>query len=338
VAVGAGLDASVGVGVESTYGTYATPTRWYEFLKESLDFEKKTVQGQGIRVGSRVARGARRVVATAKGKGDLELEVASKGLGLLFQAACGTSLSTLINGTSFQQLHTLGDLAGRSLTIQKGVPQLGGTVSPYTFLGCVVDSFELSAAEGDLLKSKFSFIAKDMTTAQSYVAPSYPAGMSLFHFAQGALVLGGSPTWPTATALATGGTTVANVSEFSLSVGNKLSAERYNLGGAGRMSNPVVGLRDVKGKLKAEFTDTVLAAAYAADSPLSLVLNFVSTNVISGANVETFQIAIPQIRLNGEIPKVDGTDIVEISTDFDGLDDLVNQPLYIAQVTGDAAL
>ncbi len=31
-------DCSVGLGVESVYGTGVTPTRWFEFLDESFGF------------------------------------------------------------------------------------------------------------------------------------------------------------------------------------------------------------------------------------------------------------------------------------------------------------
>src|SRR4051794_14356687 len=130
-------DCSVGIGVESTYKTGVTPTRWYEFVSETFDWRKSIKQGQGLRVGARVDRSGRRVVPTADGGGDLVLECASKGMGLLWQAALGTGASTLVSGSVQQQLFTLGD-APASLTIQKGLVEAGGTVDPYTFLGCMV--------------------------------------------------------------------------------------------------------------------------------------------------------------------------------------------------------
>ena len=40
-------DAQIGFGVESTYGTAVTPTRFLEFVDESLNFNKSVKQGQG---------------------------------------------------------------------------------------------------------------------------------------------------------------------------------------------------------------------------------------------------------------------------------------------------
>jgi hypothetical protein len=54
-------DCSVGFVAETTYKTGVTVSRWVEYLDESLDWNKNIKQGKGLRVGSRVARSARRV-------------------------------------------------------------------------------------------------------------------------------------------------------------------------------------------------------------------------------------------------------------------------------------
>ena len=49
-------DCSIGLAKETTYGTGVTPTKFPEFLDESLAWNPTFVQGAGMRVGSRVAR------------------------------------------------------------------------------------------------------------------------------------------------------------------------------------------------------------------------------------------------------------------------------------------
>ena len=121
-------DVSVGFGVESTYGTAVTPTRWLEFTDEALTYTPNKVQGEGLRVGSYVARSNKRVTTTYDGGGVVTHETISKGMGLLLQAAFGTGTSTLVSGTTYQQLFTLGT-SPSPLTIQKGVVagDAGGT-------------------------------------------------------------------------------------------------------------------------------------------------------------------------------------------------------------------
>ena len=330
-------DASVGTAVESTYGTPVTVTRWYEFTDESFDYEKTVKQGAGIRVGSKVARSGRRVVTETQAKGDLTVELGSKGLGTLLQTCFGTGVSTLVSGTTYQQNFTLG-ATPPSMTVQKGLIRADGTVDPYTYNGGVVDSFEIDCPHGDIAKLKAAFIFRDMLTATAYAAPSYVTGGSLFHFAQGTITVGGTVTAPTTTALATGGTAVANVRDFNVKVDNKLTADRFTYNAAGKMLSPTYGLRDIGGKLTIEYTDRTLTDAYIADTPLALTLTFTTTEALS-TGFSQLQITLPEIKLNGEVPKANGTDLITLSVDFDVLDNLTaTQPIWVSLRTADTAL
>ena len=51
------------------------------------------------------------------------------------------------------------------------------------------------------------------------------------------------------------------------------------------------------------------------------------------------QITLPEIKLNGELPKANGTDLITLSVDFDGLDNLTAaQPIWVSLRTADTAL
>jgi hypothetical protein len=333
-------ESSVGLVAEGTWGTPATVSRWYEFLSESLDYDKVVKQGMGLRVGSRVARSGRRVVATTSPKGGIELELCSKGLGLLFQVAMGSSVSTLVSGSTYQQLHTLSTAAlAPSVTIQKGVVELGGTVDPYTYAGMTCSGFEINCPKGDIAKAKFDFIGKSLATATAYAAPSYPAQpVNLFHFAQGAITVGGTVTAPTTTALASGGTAAANVRDFSLKVDNNLAVDRFNLGNAGLIAQPTYGLRQISGTMTIEYDSTTIRDAYINDTPLAAALTFTTSQALS-TGFEQFQIVLPEIKLDGDIPNANGNDLVTLTVPFSVLDNLTAaQPLWIAQRTADTAL
>ena len=117
-------------------------------------------QGAGIRVGSKVARSGRRRHET-QAKGDLTVELTSKGLGTLLQTCFGTGVSTLVSGSTYQQNFTLGTGATPpSMTVQKGLVRADGTVDPYTYNGGVVDSFEIDCPQGDIAKLKASFVPR----------------------------------------------------------------------------------------------------------------------------------------------------------------------------------
>ncbi|WP_182379823.1 phage tail tube protein [Nocardioides sp. WS12] len=328
-------DHSLGLVAEGTYKTFVAPTRFLEFKDVSIDWNKEVAQGEGLRVGSRVARAARRVVPAASGGGDFTVEAISKGLGLVWQACLGTGASTLVSGSTYQQVFTLGDTPP-SLTVQEGVVQAGGTVDAYSFTGCMVTDWELSIAQNEIAELKVSIDAGDLSTAQAYATPSYPSGPNLFHFGSATLTTG-TLTAPTTTALASSITSTANVRGFSVSVNNNLTLDRFNVGGAGRKSKPTVGLREISGSMDIEYDSTTYRDLVINDNTLTGVVITLTGGALS-TGVETLQVVLPAIKLDGELPKPDGTDLVVASVSFTGYDDGVNQPIWVVTRTADATL
>lgn len=322
-------DCSVGLGVESVYGTAVARTRWFEFLDESFGFVKNVKQGVGLRVGSRVARSGRRVVASAEGSGDLTIEAVTKGLGLLWQLGLGSGTSTLVSAGLYQQVFTLGDVMP-SATIQKGIPRADGTVDAYTFSGCMVESLTIDCPNADNVKVKTSWNARDMTTATAYTAPSYATGPSVFTFAHGA-VYSGALTAPTATALGSAATPVASIRSGSITIKHNLKTDRYNCGGGGRKEKPFAGVREISGSMVAEYADTAFRDAIVNDTSMTLVKTFTS-----GADV--LQVVIPDVRFDGDIVKA-STDLAMQELKWAGLDGLTAaQPIWIVCRTADTAL
>lgn len=333
-------DSSLGLAVESTYGTVVTPTRFLEFTDENLDWKKNVKQGMGLRVGGRVARSGRRTVPSADGGGDISLEVCSKGLGLLWQAAMGSGVSTNVSGATYQQLFTLGDTPN-SLTIQRGTPQVGGTVDAYTFSGCMVDSFDLNFQNADILTAKFTIDAGQLGTGTGYATPSYPASpVNLFHFAGGA-IYNGTLTAPTTTALASATTPLASVRSGTLTVNHNLAKDRQNLGGgiaAGRKAQPTVGLRSISTSLQIEYASSTFRDAILNETPMCLVLTYTTPQSLS-AGVETFQVVLPEVKFDGAMPNSNKTDLIVQSVTGQVLDNLTAaQPMWIVTRTADTAL
>lgn len=331
------LDASLGFAVESAFGTSVTPARWLEYSKESLDSKPNRIQGGGFRVGSKVARAARRTTVTTSAGGNVELDVLTKGLGLWWQMLMGGGSSTLVSGSTYQQVFTLADTLP-SFTLQKGVPRVNAdgsaTVDPITFTGCTVGDFELSGG-ADLLKLKATIDAQAVTTATGLAAPSFPTGANLLSFA-GATIYGGTLTAPTTTALASGATPIANVTSWALKVNHNLKSDRYLFGGGGRKARQVALNRELTGSLKAEYSDTAFRDAFLADTPLTLVITYAGGALSAG--VETMQIVVPEIRLEGELPKGEG-EVAVMDCGFTGLDNLTAaQPLWLITRTSDSAL
>lgn len=337
-------DCSIGLAVETTWGTSVVPSLFLEFLSESLDVDLTLSQGKGLRAGAILPRASRRLIATTDPKGSISVEASIKGLGLLLNAALGSLTNTAVPSQSgaYQQVHTPTSTDPlSSYTIQKGIPPVGGgATTPLTFSGMVCTSLEISLKSGEIAEVSTEWMGKDISTVVSYTAPAYPtiAQDGVFHFAQGQIALGGSVTAATATALATGANAVANVTDFSLKWDNGLDKKGFNLGGGSKRSRkPVIGGRSLTGKLTAEYSDTTMRDAYLAQTPLALLLTLTSTAVIGVSANPVLQIYVPAIKLEGELPKANGGDVITVAPTFTGLEAGTGAPIQIVYRTSDTA-
>ena len=325
MAIGSGIGSQLGIATETTFNNSVTVTRFYEFTSENLQYNKKTAVGMGLRAGGQLPRSQRRVVVTTDAGGDIVLDLPTRGLGLLLSHAMGSTPSAVTTTTGvYSYTFTLGDVYGRSLTAQVGVPQYGGTVTPKTISGAKIQSWEISAPNAGIATGKFTLDGASFTTSTSLATASYSPISNLFNFAQGAITVAGS--------------SVVNIKDFTLTVDNTLKQDRYNLGNAGIKAEQVInGFRKVSGKMTAEFTDTTLLNAFLADTTTALVLTFTGA-VIAGGQNEKLTITIPAAKFNADTPNVAGPGVIDLAMTFDAYDDGTNQPLTIVYQTADSAL
>lgn len=338
------LDCSIGIKKETTYGVGVTVDQFPEFISETLDRKATFVQGKGLRVASRVDRAARRSLGRETSEGSITLEAPIKGLGIFLQAAFGAATVTPVTGDTgvITQVHTpLTTDPAPSYTIQKGIPPLGGgATTPLTFLGAMCKSLELNAKAGEIVEITTDWTAREVLTDTAYAPPSYPTPQYLFTFVHGQIAIGGTVTPPKTMVPASGGTSVANITEVSLKWEQGLDDGGYNLGGAGkRTRRAAIGAGKITGKLGAEFDSVTLRDAYLAQDDLALLLTFTHTATIGvGALTPLLQVWIPLIRLEGELPKSAGGSVISQSIDFTGLDDLTNAPITVVYRSTDTAI
>lgn len=333
------LDAQFGIADESTYGTAVTPTRFYEVNPgDGFEYRPNRVQGTGMKVGAIGPRRSRRITPNGDYSASMNHDVLSKGFGLLFHKMFGgTPTVTSLTG-AYQQVFTLGGVL-KPFTGQLGVPRISSdgstTVDPFTATGCTIPSFGFSMANADILKTKYDIDARDMTTATALATASYASGSNLFSFA-GCSLYGGTYTAPTTTALATGGTALANVTDFSVDVNRNADVARWLGGAAGKKAIPIPGQAAATGSVGIEYSDTVYRDGYLADTDFVLVANFRSA-LITGAIYETVQIAIANMRLDGELPKPTG-ETTKASCSFTALENDTNPLMQAVYISADTAL
>lgn len=328
MATAVGLQTVFGTSEEVTYGTPVVVDRWYEILSEGLERQNQILTSNGLRAGTRnLRRGSRRVLSARSGMGDVTLEVATTGMGRWFQHMLGGTPVVAQQGATAAYLHTytLGSLAGKSLTVQKGLrDEAGTTVSPFTFHGCKVTSWEFTISVDQILQVRVSLDSEDVDTSTALAAHSY-GSTKLFHFAQGTLKVAGS--------------SVARVLDSTVSGDNALKTDSYFLGSGGLKAEPAPNdYPSVTGSLTGEFLDrSVFYDRFAADSSAELILEFVGA-VIAGAHNERLTIKVPDVRFTGETPKVGGPDLVMQNVPWEGQFDGTNPGVTIEYMTTDVAV
>lgn len=334
------LDHQLGIGLESAYGTPVTPTRFYEWDIDGSEhsYDPKRIQGSGMQVGDGgIARADRSVSVVGQSSLTIAMDAQSRGLGMLLKAALGAGVSTLVAGTTYQQLFTTG-LTGAlldSLTAQLGIVRsdAAGTVDAYTYPGCSVMSLEIGCSAGDVVKVKAELDALTPATGTALATASYPALVAPYHFGQGAVTIGGSVTVPTATALATGGTAAPNVREATMTLDNALNVERWRFGGR---NQPRAAKRSPKLKLTAENDGTALRDALLGHTTLPVTITWTSTEALS-TGFATLQIVAPACKIpSGSFPQPSEDPVYDLELDV--LKPASGQALYVVLRTADTAL
>ncbi|MEW2567631.1 phage tail tube protein [Streptomyces sp. NPDC047070] len=328
MAIGSGLGAQLGFAPEVTYGTYVAPTKFVEFTKEGLALKKTTAQSAGIAANRLLAQSSRRVLTRKEIQGSIELEVTNKNMGLLLQSLMGTSVTPVQNGATaaYTQTHTLASVAGKSLTIQKGVPLTSGTVTKKNFLGCKVISGEFSCEVGGMLQGTFEIDGRDVEETSALAAASY-ANMTPFHFGQMALKTG---AYASETAL-------DGIRKVSCKIERPQDTERFYANQAALKKEPIENdLVKISGSLDSDYVATTLDDLHTSDGATSMVWEFIGP-VIASTFYETFRITLPAIRLDEGPPVVDGYGVLKPSFNYVGLYDGSNNP-KIEYISTDIAL
>lgn len=338
------LDHTIGLSVESTFGTAAVETRWFELLAGSVsEFDPEVKQGTGLRVGSVVPRSGRRRNGLGSGTMTIKCELYSKGFGLLLSLCLPTSVSTLVSGSTFQQLHTMVQtgISLKSATIQAGVIDTTGTSRPHRYTGATVSKWTLDIPAPDSDDAVTLEVVFDLRrapdTATALTAPVMPTTPTIYLPRDvAAVTYAGTVVVPTTTALASGGTAVTYWRAIKIECDNAL-AQRPNLSA---YAQPSSGLKEPTISADIEYADNVLRDAFLAQTQNSFSVTLTTPEALSTGFAQ-YQIVAPAVMINaGATPTFsDGEVAMFEGLEFAVLDGLVaGSPLYVVARSADMAL
>lgn len=295
------LDAQLHVGSEANYASAAVPTRSFEALADGHKRPPTFIESMGMRAGMQGMRSDRRRVVDMGAEGTIELDILTKGFGLLWEVCFGASTIAQQSATpAWLQTHnfTADGAVGKSRVVQLGRPPITGATLPFTYRGGKVKSWEISQKVADgkdgnaKLKLEMDYEREDTVTALASAA--YPSSAALFAWPDLALTVNGA---------------AVDIKEFSTKAELSIDTDRRFLRGSVYKREPLrKGVPEVEGKLDCEFTDMTQYNRVIAGDVFPIVATWTGA-LISGAFNNMMRLTLAACQYSGETPEVSGDNL-----------------------------
>jgi hypothetical protein len=336
------LDHQAGIVVEATYGTPLTPTAFveFDFDKSSHHWDPKIIVGTGMQPGDGgFQRADRSVAVLGQGSGTLALDYQTRGMGRLIDGVCGTGVSTLVAGSTFQQLFTSA-LTGSLLpprTLEYGIVRTdtGGTVDGYRYGGVTFPKLTISNDAGDIVRASLDWDARSQVLGTAATA-SYPVLTTPFHYGQAVVTVGGTVVVPTTNALASGGTVVTNVQSFEAAIDNQADLDDWALGGI--RNQPRIGERVGTIKMVARYDAATYDAALTNHTSLPVTITWTKTDEALSTGFATLQLVFPACKLQANDRPGPSLKSPTIPLDLNIYKPATGHAFYIVHRTADTTL
>ncbi|MEV6399619.1 phage tail tube protein [Streptomyces sp. NPDC051907] len=304
------LDAAIGIGAETTYGTAAESILGYEGKADSWKVSKEFVESVGFRRGLQTARADRRNIITMGGEGELEADLLDVGAAALLSAAFDKHTVTDNATTRVHVFETATYSEAPSFTAQMIRPTVEGTDVAYKHVGCVATEFELTAEVENPVTLNVSFDFQDVshTSTPAQILPiTYPEDARAYDWSRTALTL------------TRAGTAVpVDAGKFSLTGDLGMKTDRRFLRGNPLKKKPVrAAIPTYEGEFEGEFSaDSLkLYEAFVAGEIVALRVDL--AGLTPGTSV---RVDCPAIQFTGESPEASVDDVTVMTLPFRVLD------------------
>lgn len=337
------LDHQVGFIQEVTYGTPLTPTSFVEpdFDKTSHKWDPKIIVGSGMQVGDGgIARADRSVAVIGIGTGSLAMDYQTRGMGVLINSFFGNGVSTLVSGTTYQQLFTsaLTTAVLPPRTLEYGVVRsdTSGTVDAYRYAGVTFSKLSIGCDTGDVVKFTGEWDARSQARTTSPATATYPTLTTPYHFGQAAITFGGSVTVPTTTALASGGTAATNLRSFNMDFDNQADQDDWALGGT--RNQPRVNERLGTIKMNARYDVATYDDALVQHTTIPITITWTKTDEPLSAGSATLQLVFPACKLQPNDRPAPSMKTPTTDLELKILKPATGAAVYVVHRTADATL
>lgn len=294
MALKSGLAGQVGLKTETTWGTPVTVDRFTPLVSFSVAESIDRLESGGIVTGRRVLTSTQWAAGNVDISGDVGFELYQAGCGLWFRHMFG-AVSTSDSNPYYAHTFTPGDLTDDHFTLQGGIPDVSGTVQPFTFTGCKITEWELAAKAGELVTVGVSVAGKSLATGTSLASASFGTGSGTpFTFKHASATIGGSS---------------ANVKEITLHGNNGLNVDRRFIGSEYRAEPLESEYREYTGDMLLEFESLTQMNLFRNATENALVLT-----ISAGSSASL--VVTTNVRYDGSTPELAGRGVTELKVPF----------------------
>jgi len=269
---------------EVTPGTAVAVSKFLPVLSSGLKQDIDRVPFKGHRAGRLTQWGWK--AGRKKVGGAVKLQLPNKDVAALLKHCFGAVTTT--GAGPYTHTCTPGELAGKSMTMQVGRPDVSGTVQPFTYAGCKVAGWELACEVGGAVELSLDVVAMTEVTGIALATASYTSGIAPFVFTEAALTIAGS---------------AVAITKFSLKGDNGLDGERFKLGSATAKEPLPAKMRPYTGEVSADFESLTAYNRFVNGTEAALVVT-----LTSGADTLTIT---TNVEFDGKTPELPDEGLLE---------------------------
>jgi hypothetical protein len=293
-----GYESALGIGEETTFGTFVSSTAFIEFNTESLKQEREELKRESIN-GTRDFR--KRLIGNETVSGSLEadLNIASDGLVYIIKQALGGTVSSATQTGSF--LHTLyaGNMESNAATTtsyKKGlsIAVRRGSTNVFNYSGMRVNTLTIKGEVGSPVIMTAEFIGKTMTVGTALPTVSLSDVLPV-NFVGVTIQTGAS----------VGAVSTEYFNSFEFSLANNIEGLRV-LGDRTIVQAPPAR-RDAKLKLSQRFDTTTAYNRFLQNTATAITIfcdSLQTCGAAAGSTTYSMKITLPVCYFNSNQPNV----------------------------------
>lgn len=184
-----GAEGQIGWKTEVTPGTAVVVDTFQPFVSENIKHNIAYLDTQ--------TKSARRTLRLTKQgskgvNGGITMELPNTDIATFLKHAFGKVATTGLAPT-FTHTYTPGSLDGLAATIQVGRPDASGVIQPFTYAGCKIGSWSISADVDAIAQLQATIVGMTETTATALAVAAYDTAWEPFVFTEASLTIAGSP-------------------------------------------------------------------------------------------------------------------------------------------------